>query len=589
MELRNSRLHHSLPALDISSVPEVHYRPKYITIRKKRRGDDALGHILSAFYAKLIVILGVALPITDAIKLKGYDVYEGFYMYLYILSIIFLGYMYFIQMKKRPLADTKRITLGFNASRIGPFSGSTDSLNGFTKKNHYIRYGSFYFRMGVTGFGIGSVIYSGLQFGQYWELSSDGDCNNLLKAIKPLCRIIFSLMQMLFIFSFSNFIDVQNSKSIARFGLMHMIATNLCEWLYVLVQETQQDIYVSANRYRANKTISAVDMQFINSNAFKVTRAYYEHKYSCLKSKIMEKILVKVIPYLAPCTVEYSLLCAVILGLMWKNTCAPHKTDFDRENSTELMERQSGCNVIYSKRNSQFSVDCAQAHKGLFSGILVLAVTIISLIMFFEFVAMKDFKDVAVFQVNIWEAVLFWAGTASVISCLHALRDVGIRKMKRHLELEHLLMLVTQCGVFMYFLFQIIGAILMGTNKGKGGIMRIITPASALVQSASQTVLILDAWRRRCNTEEQMRRKPGRQLITFLLVVNISLWLNNRLKNNQSVYHPNQMDFYGVLAWNIITHVSMPLVLSYRFQSTVCFYEIWKHVYKIRPINKNEP
>lgn len=83
-----------------------------------------------------------------------------------------------------------------------------------------------------------------------------------------------------------------------------------------------------------------------------------------------------------------------------------------------------------------------------------------------------------------------------------------------------------------------------------------------------------------------MRKKPGRQLITFLLVVNISLWLNNRLKNNQSVYHPNQMDFYGVLAWNVITHVSMPLVLSYRFQSTVCFYEIWKHVYKMRPINK---
>lgn len=47
------------------------------------------------------------------------------------------------------------------------------------------------------------------------------------------------------------------------------------------------------------------------------------------------------------------------------------------------------------------------------------------------------------------------------------------------------------------------------------------------------------------------------------------------------------MDFYGVLAWNIITHVSMPLVVSYRFQSTVCFYEIWKHVYKMRPINRS--
>lgn len=115
---------------------------------------------------------------------------------------------------------------------------------------------------------------------------------------------------------------------------------------------------------------------------------------------------------------------------------------------------------------------------------------------------------------------------------------------------------------------------------------RIITPLSALIQSSCQTVLIMDAWRRRCTTVDQMQRKPGRQLITFLLLTNIALWMGNRLKNNLSFSHPNQMDFYGVLVWNIITHVSIPLVVSYRFQSTVCFYEIWKHVYKMRPINK---
>jgi len=29
---------------------------------------------------------------------------------------------------------------------------------------------------------------------------------------------------------------------ISKYGLMHMIATNLCEWVYVLVEETKQDI-----------------------------------------------------------------------------------------------------------------------------------------------------------------------------------------------------------------------------------------------------------------------------------------------------------------------------------------------------------
>lgn len=40
------------------------------------------------------------------------------------------------------------------------------------------------------------------------------------------------------------------------------------------------------------------------------------------------------------------------------------------------------------------------------------------------------------------------------------------------------------------------------------------------------------------------------------------------------------MQFYGVWAWTLITHVSVPLLVCYRFQATVCFYEMWKNCYK---------
>ncbi|XP_063913879.1 proton channel OtopLc-like isoform X1 [Zophobas morio] len=580
---RIERLHQSLPTLELEINPDLRQASESGQNFKQnyRNGDDVLTFIVSAFYAKLIVILGIALPVTDAIATREYDTYDAFYMYLYLGSIIFLLYMYMIQVKEKSAQDFWRRT------------ADSDPSYGI-KKNQHVRYGSFYFRMGVTGFGIGSVIYSGLQFGQYFELSSQKDCDNVLKAVKPLLRIIFALMQMLFIFSYSNFLDMQRSKIIARFGLMHMIATNVCEWLFVLIEETQHDIYKSAkkrqdNAARDNVSLSEMDFKFLNSTTFTITKQMYEHKVNCLQSNIMEPILIKSEPYLAPCTVEYSLLCAVILGLMWKNAQYYENTDTRGNNSPEAEEKQSGCNVIYSSRQSQFSVDCAQAHKGLFTGILVLAVTVISLIMFFELVGYKEYQDIAILQVNAWEAVLFGMGTVAAVFCIAALRDIGFHQMKRALELEHLLLLVTQCGVFMYFLFQIIGAVLMGLNKGKGGIMRIITPLSALIQSSCQTVLVLDAWRRRCSTATQMRLKPGRQLITFLLVANIALWMVNRLKNNRSVSHPNQMDFYGVLAWNIITHVTMPLVVSYRFMSSVCFYEVWKHVYKTRPVNEKDP
>lgn len=185
-------------------------------------------------------------------------------------------------------------------------------------------------------------------------------------------------------------------------------------------------------------------------------------------------------------------------------------------------------------------------------------------------------------QVNVWETVMYATSTAAVVSCLFAVRNVGRIPGHRRLELEHILLFVTQAGLFLYILFQVIGAYFSLDMAPRWAVMRIVTPVAALVQSTSQTILVLDAWKRRCNTKEQMQKKPGKQLITFLLIVNLALWVVNRLKNNRAEFHPLQSEFYGVWAWTIITHISMPLVVCYRFQSTVCLYEIWKHVYKMR-------
>lgn len=65
----------------------------------------------------------------------------------------------------------------------------------------------------------------------------------------------------------------------------------------------------------------------------------------------------------------------------------------------EITGKQSGCNIIYSRRQSQFSVDCAQVYKGLFSGVSVIAFTILSIIMFFELVAYEKLKAIAILQV----------------------------------------------------------------------------------------------------------------------------------------------------------------------------------------------
>lgn len=544
--------------------------------RKKswtNRSDDILTSTLSAFYGKLLVVLGLALPITAAILPNSTaTTYDGFYLYLYLGSLLFLCYMYAGVMKDEVVLSVSRKTSAFEMSN--------KRLKGAgTNHEQLVRYGSFYLRMGIAGFGVGAMIHAVLHFGMYFELRSISKCDDILLAMTPLAQATFIIMQMIFIFSDNNkMVEAYSYRVLARFGLMHMIATNLCEWLYVVVEETKYDILQALNSTSTKHDPAG------NISEHGISRTYIpDIGADCWKSNIMAPLVRSASRFLFPCTVEYSLLCAVILGVMWINACSDDKTNPSSPQTLDSPTgRVSGVNIIYSRSVSQFSVDCTSAHKGLFGGILMLVLSIVSLIMFYELVKRPDLVEVAVLQVNIWETVMYLTATAASIVYLYVTRKVGRIPGHRHLELEHILLFMMQAGLFLYILFQIIGAYFSLDISPRWSIMRILTPVAALAQSMSQTILVLDAWKRRCNTKEQIEQKPGKQLVTFLLIANLAMWVVNRLKSSQAEFHPLHTQFYGVWAWNIITHTTMPLVVCYRFQSTVCLYEIWKHVYKMR-------
>lgn len=104
----------------------------------------------------------------------------------------------------------------------------------------------------------------------------------------------------------------------------------------------------------------------------------------------------------------------------------------------------------------------------------------------------------------------------------------------------------------------------------------------SLMQTSLQTLFVLNASWRKCKGAQQNRNKPGREMVTFLLVANMSLWFIYTLIKSRAGFRPTHLDFYGVWAWTVITHVSMPLAIFYRFHSTICLFEIWKSVYKTK-------
>lgn len=64
--------------------------------------SDALSTALSALYAKMVVILGIALPITEILSNRiPAEFYQGFYVYLYTISISFVVFVYVTQLRQK--------------------------------------------------------------------------------------------------------------------------------------------------------------------------------------------------------------------------------------------------------------------------------------------------------------------------------------------------------------------------------------------------------------------------------------------------------------------------------------------------------
>lgn len=380
---------------------------------------------------------------------------------------------------------------------------------------------------------------------------------------------------------------VYKHRIAARFGLMHMIGTNLSVWLNVLVQETKHEILTFYNPENNSLRIShripyknnilglpevPMDHPPMAHGHHIIARGLKgPHKlYECRRTNIIGSLVQDASPFLFPCTIEYSLICAAILYVMWRNISKlPLKAELKAK--SEL--------AAYKRSPHHYSVDCARAHKGLFVGILLLVLTIISLILFFVLIARSEFVGLAVIEVNICELTLYGLTTLASIIGMWQVRQLKYDGSK-NLQLDNILLIGAQTGMFIYSTFTIIGG---QFTIQRNTVLVLVTALASLLQTTCQTIFILDASRRSCVTPEQIRRKPGREIVTFLLVTNLAMWAINTLEKSRAESHPIQLHFYGLWAWTIITHVSMPLAIFYRFHSTVCLCEIWKRAYKIKP------
>lgn len=320
------------------------------------------------------------------------------------MSVAFVIFVYSTHLKNRQLFTI-----------IDTYEARSGDKSALSSKKRVIRYGSFYLRVGAIAFGIGSMVYSGLEFGQYFELKSDATCQNSLIALNPATRMVLTIVQMQFIFLNTKELHMTRHKVVSRFGLMHMVATNLCEWVYVLIEETKHEI--DHLGHHAHDAVGSFTVADNSTHGIHKRATSVEIIVDCRRTNIMGRLVQNASPFLFPCTIEYSLICAVILYEMWKKIKMNDK-DRDRQHQESMMGHHAHKDI------HQLSVDCSRAHRGMFAGILVIVLTIISLIMFFVLNDELVYKATAVMEVTYSEIFLYLLTGAAVIAAMYKMQDL---------------------------------------------------------------------------------------------------------------------------------------------------------------------
>lgn len=101
-----------------------------------------------------------------------------------------------------------------------------------------------------------------------------------------------------------------------------------------------------------------------------------------------------------------------------------------------------------------------------------------------------------------------------------------------------------------------------------------------LIQILIQTPWIIDALRRCSNSAILRQRKPGREMVTFLLIANVALWIYYTFSVKTADVGDIRYSFYGDELWSILNHISLPLIMFYRFHASVCLVDVWRHSYE---------
>jgi hypothetical protein len=98
------------------------------------------------------------------------------------------------------------------------------------------------------------------------------------------------------------------------------------------------------------------------------------------------------------------------------------------------------------------------------------------------------------------------------------------------------------------------------------------------IEGTVHAFFILVALRKRLNRSSK-HNYPAREIITLLIMLDLSLWFEQTTTTTKHEANPFQLAFYHVIPWSIIAAIATPLQIFFRFHASVCLSHVWENMY----------
>jgi hypothetical protein len=326
---------------------------------------------------------------------------------------------------------------------------------------------------------------------------------------------------------------------------------------------------------------------------------------------LLKSFFVDLIPYMYPATIEFSITFATLFMIMWTKIGKTHRKHYALPPTKKKFEGLGAIKMPYS--NQFIMLDCTKTSKGLFFGIVTFVCTLLCFILFIIYKSDPVTRQTAVFLSEGTEIMLLIVALILTSLAFKIVRRNYTKVIPQTNLFDVVLEIVSLCGVYGFSVNSLIAIIykimllkpdyvktdyaeyLVGNQSMKSlaqadieneafrdvgnNLAAAIAAVLSIVQATLQTLFILECLRRYAEHSTQFVSKPAREIITALLITNLSLWFFDTFSAKRFDTKEYLIAHFGILKWSIINAFSSPLAIFYRFHSSVCLSDIWYGLY----------